>query len=174
MSELKLLPCPFCGGEAVLETTIGRKGYDACVFCNCSASVCSVTCDDVSEAEIGAIAAWNRRAQPENSRQHALQTGVCPMCEDCPDGCPVETPNDSRNRPENERLTLEEREKGCAFCDEEHDQHDYMNGVQTFENGKYLVLETSEWDEYDDCFNDVRIRIGFCPMCGRRLERSEE
>lgn len=63
-----------------------------------------------------------------------------------------------------------EREKGCAFCDEEHDQHDYMNGVQTFENGKYLVLETSEWDEYDDCFNDVRIRIGFCPMCGKRLE----
>ena len=35
--------------------------------------------------------------QPENSRQHALQTGVCPMCEDCPDGCPVETPKDSRN-----------------------------------------------------------------------------
>jgi hypothetical protein len=34
---------------------------------------------------------------PENSRQHALQTGVCPMCEDCPDGCPVETPKDSRN-----------------------------------------------------------------------------
>jgi formate hydrogenlyase subunit 6/NADH:ubiquinone oxidoreductase subunit I len=33
----------------------------------------------------------------ENSRQHALQTGVCPMCEDCPDGCPVETPKDSRN-----------------------------------------------------------------------------
>jgi len=36
-------------------------------------------------------------ASPENSRQHALQTGVCPMCEDCPDGCPVETPKDSRN-----------------------------------------------------------------------------
>jgi len=63
MSET-LLPCPFCGSEAVLETTIGRKGYDACVFCDCSASVCSVTCDDVSEAEIDAIAAWNRRAEP--------------------------------------------------------------------------------------------------------------
>jgi Lar family restriction alleviation protein len=37
------------------------------------------------------------RTQLENSRQHALQTGVCPMCEDCPDGCPVETPKDSRN-----------------------------------------------------------------------------
>jgi hypothetical protein len=49
-----------------------------------------------------------RRAQPENSRQHALQTGVCPMCEDCPDGCPVETPNDSRNKPENEPLTPDE------------------------------------------------------------------
>ena len=58
--------------------------------------------------ETEAIAAWNRRAQTENARQHTLQTGVCPMCEDCPDGCPVETPNDSRNKPENEPLTLEE------------------------------------------------------------------
>ena len=46
--------------------------------------------------------------EPENSRQHALQTGVCPMCEDCPDGCPVEAPNDSRNKQENEPLTLDE------------------------------------------------------------------
>lgn len=37
---------------------------------------------------------WNRRA---DARQHALKTGVCPMCEDCPDGCPIETPKDSRN-----------------------------------------------------------------------------
>ena len=47
------------------------------------------------EAEV--IAAWNRRAEPENARQRALQAGICPMCEDCPDGCPIETPKDSRN-----------------------------------------------------------------------------
>ena len=38
--------------------------------------------------------AWNRRV---DARQLALKTRVCPMCEDCPDGCPVETPKDSRN-----------------------------------------------------------------------------
>lgn len=50
----------------------------------------------------------NGRAQFESARQRALQTGLCPMCEDCPDGCPVETPNDSRNSPDNNPLTLEE------------------------------------------------------------------
>jgi hypothetical protein len=38
--------------------------------------------------------AWNRRV---DARQLALKTRVCPMCEDCPDGCPVETPKDSRS-----------------------------------------------------------------------------
>lgn len=64
----------------------------------------------------------------------------------------------------------EEQKTGCAFCDEEHDEHDYMNGIQTLENGKYLVLETSEWDDYDDCFYDIRIAANFCPMCGRKLK----
>lgn len=68
----------------------------------------------------------------------------------------------------------QEREKGCAFCDEDHDEHDYMNGIQTFENGKRLVLETSEWDEEDDCFNDIRVAVNYCPMCGRKLEPKEE
>ena len=30
-------------------------------------------------------------------RKYALTTGLCPMCEDCPDGCPILTPKDSRN-----------------------------------------------------------------------------
>lgn len=76
----KLLPCPFCGGEAMLEFTKERKGLGAAVACGC--------------AEAEAIAAWNRRA---DARQLALKTRVCPMCEDCPDGCPIETPKDSRN-----------------------------------------------------------------------------
>jgi len=33
-----------------------------------------------------------------DARQQALQTGICPMCEDCPDGCPIETPGDSKNK----------------------------------------------------------------------------
>ena len=35
--------------------------------------------------------------EPNIGRKYALTTGLCPMCEDCPDGCPVETPKDSRN-----------------------------------------------------------------------------
>ena len=93
-----LLPCPFCGGESIDATDFG-------------ASTWFVQCDDCGatfphfDTETEAIAAWNRRV---NARQLALKTRVCPMCEDCPDGCPVETPNDSRNRPENEPLTLDE------------------------------------------------------------------
>lgn len=44
-----------------------------------------------------AIERIGKLVQPESSRQRALRTGVCPMCEDCPDGCPIETPKDSRN-----------------------------------------------------------------------------
>lgn len=32
-----------------------------------------------------------------STREQAIKTGICPMCEDCPDGCPLITPNDSRN-----------------------------------------------------------------------------
>ena len=89
-----LLPCPFCGGEAMLEFTKERKGLGAAVACGCSANIYTVTLDTEAEAEAEAIAAWNRRI---DARQLALKTRVCPMCEDCPDGCPVETPKDSRN-----------------------------------------------------------------------------
>ena len=62
------------------------------------------------------------------------------------------------------------RSKGCSFCDEESGEHDYMNGLQSIDGTKYLVLETSEWDDYYDCYNDVRIPVKYCPMCGKRLE----
>ena len=64
-----------------------------CKKCGASSAALS---DNYEEADCQqeAIAAWNRRA---DARQLALKTRVCPMCEDCPDGCPVETPKDSRN-----------------------------------------------------------------------------
>ena len=67
-----------------------------------------------------------------------------------------------------------ERSKGCSFCDEESGEHDYMNGLQSIDGTKYLVLETSEWDDYYDCYNDVRIPVKYCPMCGKRLEVEHE
>jgi len=89
---MKLLPCPFCGGEARWRY---RKpiGWVMCKKCGASSATLS---DKYEEADCQqeAIAAWNRRV---DARQLALKTRVCPMCEDCPDGCPVETPEDSRN-----------------------------------------------------------------------------
>ena len=85
----KLKPCPFCGRKAA-ERDIkvpGGNGWIGCQSCRCFI-------DFVKNGKPQAIAAWNRRA---DARQHALKTGDCPMCEDCPDGCPVETPKDSRN-----------------------------------------------------------------------------
>lgn len=84
----KLLPCPFCGGEAILESNKLRYGTIYSAYCQ----KCGAEITGFSEHE--AIVPWNRRP---DARQLALKTGVCPMCEDCPDGCPIETPKDSRN-----------------------------------------------------------------------------
>lgn len=74
MSELKIKPCPFCGGEAFLKegkpTTFGT--FEALVICkNCSASVIGVSRINFAThkfeengynlAKEQAIKAWNRR-----------------------------------------------------------------------------------------------------------------
>ena len=66
MAELK--PCPFCGGEAVLEENKVRKGYEAAVSCNgrCLAHMFSITYDTEQEAVRAVAAAWNRRAKDGN------------------------------------------------------------------------------------------------------------
>jgi Lar family restriction alleviation protein len=59
----KLLPCPFCGYDVVLEGMKVRKGYEVVVHCNgCLASIHTITYDTEEEAEQNAIQAWNRRA----------------------------------------------------------------------------------------------------------------
>jgi Lar family restriction alleviation protein len=88
MNELK--PCPFCGGEAEMDTI---ERYDGANIFFVKCTTCQMTMP-LKSAYSEAIAAWNRRV---DARQLALKTRVCPMCEDCPDGCPVETPKDSRN-----------------------------------------------------------------------------
>lgn len=54
--ETKLLPCPFCGGEAqIIESRFGEKGaFVGCIRCLATAKRYS------TKAE--AIEAWNRRA----------------------------------------------------------------------------------------------------------------
>ena len=51
-----LLPCPFCGGEAILESNKLRYGTTYSAYCQ----KCGAEIAEFSEHE--AIAAWNRRA----------------------------------------------------------------------------------------------------------------
>ena len=72
----KLMPCPFCGGTANVKTryigygSIGLGEHDeyrvACQECHASS--------DEYRHEAEAIAAWNRRAQPESDKRPAMNT----------------------------------------------------------------------------------------------------
>jgi hypothetical protein len=100
----KLLPCPFCGGTPILE--LFNDGFFDYARIRCCRVVFDWCGDETGEQ---AIAAWNRRV---DARQFALKTKVCPMCEDCPDGCPVETPRDSRNITTDADYTRNMRKEG--------------------------------------------------------------
>ena len=70
-----LLPCPFCGGEAFIATVehsaesrpYGYRFHGQIICRKCQAS-CGTTGFDKTkeEADRKAIAAWNRRVEPEN------------------------------------------------------------------------------------------------------------
>lgn len=67
MEERKLLPCPFCGGEAKLKTFTSRgwlykvtTHYVACTVCNCQTQV------QFEEDEAAEI--WNRRVDNEQRK----------------------------------------------------------------------------------------------------------
>ena len=55
MSETKILPCPFCGGEAEIRTNFVHH-FAICKECN--------TVSDYMNSKAEAIAAWNRRTPP--------------------------------------------------------------------------------------------------------------
>ena len=72
MSEIKLKPCPFCGGEAQIRPLM-YQGKDPVAAISGRTIVCtqcyvilavSWACDDFQAAE-----AWNRRADNKSSRQ---------------------------------------------------------------------------------------------------------
>lgn len=75
--ELSLLPCPFCGGEALVQPTYDidtgeRDGYFAwCLNYECECK--PQTRDYLTEAK--AIEAWNTRAS-ETQLLAEMQTGV--------------------------------------------------------------------------------------------------
>jgi hypothetical protein len=108
-----LRECPFCGGKVEIDMLDSENSRNVKIYS-------AVHCPKCHEwffkglSKEKTVAAWNRRV---DARQLALKTRVCPMCEDCPDGCPVETPKDSRNKPENEPLSCE----GCVDYDFDDD-----------------------------------------------------
>lgn len=76
MSEIKLKPCPFCGGEALLESeadpTYAPTFYDpgcanASVVWWCKCVECGATVA-LQESEQNAAEAWNRRAGERDER----------------------------------------------------------------------------------------------------------
>ena len=60
----KLLPCPFCGGEAIVVKTERCGRYVGCW--DCGGRTEEFETDYAGSAHDKAIAAWNRRAQPDN------------------------------------------------------------------------------------------------------------
>lgn len=60
MSEIKLLPCPFCGGEAKLESN-GQYAVVGCMNSNCQGYACCYKYDSKKEA----IEHWNTRKPME-------------------------------------------------------------------------------------------------------------
>lgn len=61
MAETELLPCPFCGHEAV---TYRDSDGDWEAFCNNDLELCSGNVASRFPTEAQAIAAWNRRIPP--------------------------------------------------------------------------------------------------------------
>lgn len=54
----------------------------------------------------------------------------------------------------------------CKYCDENSYECEVFRG----DNGYYLDVETSEWDEYYDEIVHIRLDINYCPYCGRKLD----
>lgn len=76
MSEIKLKPCPFCGGEAYYRTPTHLEGtaFDVmmveCKHCGASPYAVEVYENDTEENKRKAIAEfWNRRADNKPIRQ---------------------------------------------------------------------------------------------------------
>lgn len=61
MSKIKILPCPFCGGENIKQgSTRYTLGVDIYLKCECGAKI--QICEEYGEKNL--INSWNRRMKP--------------------------------------------------------------------------------------------------------------
>lgn len=60
---------------------------------------------------------------------------------------------------------------GCSFCNPDHDSYFYAECLCEDGDGGYeILIETSEWSEYDDSYVVQAIKhVKFCPYCGRKM-----
>lgn len=63
MNEIKLLKCPFCGGEAKIDKTITNTVSVECTVCHASSRIILCTEGDIEQK---AIKVWNTRKPMEN------------------------------------------------------------------------------------------------------------
>lgn len=78
--DIKLLPCPFCGGEAEMDAhqyylniTTGHPGDRIAIYCTeCGADmgICREDVHDITPEQVADM--WNRRAAVEADRQRSM------------------------------------------------------------------------------------------------------
>lgn len=81
--DINLLPCPFCGGDAEMDTRqgylalgTGRPGHRIAVYCrscNADMGVCIEDVPDITPEQVAEM--WNRRAAVEIGRAALTQEG---------------------------------------------------------------------------------------------------
>lgn len=65
MADIKLKPCPFCGGEARLRHEnfgVDKYSYCQCVNSACEAKTRNVMISTLFSSDEKAVEIWNRRA----------------------------------------------------------------------------------------------------------------
>ncbi len=71
MSEIELLPCPFCGGDAYVDGNDESHFFAGCKTCFCNVGEAydrSAMPEHMFLTADEAIAAWNRRSPPQVGR----------------------------------------------------------------------------------------------------------